>query len=222
MAKKFLIIGLGHFGFYLAKLLYEKGEEVIVIDNDEKSIKKIAPFCSKSIKGDIKEKEVLEKLNPADMDKVVVCIGENIEASLLAVQYLQELGVKKERIYAKATSKEHKDMLEKIGVNKVIFPEEEVAKKYAFILRGENVQQFFSIENGYEMVEIPAPSSFVGKTLQELDIINKYGIVIVAVKNPITKKVACPPDKTYKIKDDESLIIAGKEESIEKLLREVK
>jgi trk system potassium uptake protein TrkA len=222
MAKKYLIIGLGHFGFYLAKLLYEKGEEVIVIDNDEKSIKKITPYSSRSVKGDIKEKEVLEKLNPADMDKVVVCIGENIEASLLAVQYLLELGVKKEKIYAKATSKEHKDMLEKIGVNKAIFPEEEMAKKFAFILRGEKVQEFFSIENGYDMVEIPAPSAFVDKTLEELNITNRYGIVVVAVKNPITKQIACPPDKTYKIKDDESIIIAGKEENIEKLLKEVK
>jgi len=222
MAKKFLIIGLGHFGFYLAKILHEKGEEVIVIDNDEKSIKKIASHCSKPIKGDIKEKEVLEKLNPVDMDKVVVCIGENIEASLLAVQYLLELGVKKEKIYAKATSKEHKDMLEKIGVNKAIFPEEEMAQKYAFILRGEKVQEFFSLQNGYDMVEIPPPSAFVGKTLEELNTINRYGIVIVAIRNPITKQIACPPDKTYKIKDDESIIIAGKEENIEKLLREVK
>jgi len=222
VAKRFLIIGLGHFGFYLAKLLSEKGEEVIVIDNDEKSIKKIASSCSMCIKGDIKEKEILEKLNPADMDKIVVCIGENIEASLLAVQYLLELGVKKEKIYAKATSKEHKDMLEKIGVNKVIFPEEEAAKKYAFILRGEKVQEFFSIENGYDIVEIPPPSTFVGKTLEELNTTSRYGIVIVAIKNPITKQVNCPPDKNYKIKDDESLLIAGKEENIERLLKELK
>lgn len=222
MAKKYLIIGLGHFGFYLAKMLYEKGGEVIVIDSDEKAIKKITPHCSRAIKGDIKEKEVLEETNPKDMDKIVVCIGENIEASLMAVQYLQELEVKKEKIYAKATSKEHKDMLEKIGVNMVVFPEEEMAKKFAFILRGEKIQEYFSIENGYGMVEIPAPSAFVDKTLEDIRVTERFGIVIIGVKNPITKKIEWPPGRDYKIREGDTIIIAGKEENIEKLLKEVK
>ncbi len=224
MAKKHLIIGLGHFGLYLAKFLYESGEEVTVIDHDEKSIKKISGKYAKAIVGDIKDREMWHQLNPKDMDRVVVCIGENIEANLLAVEYLLELGVPKEKIYAKATSEEHKKMLDKIGVEKIIFPEEEVAKKYAYILRKNNVLEFFSIENKSDIVEIPIPSDFKNKTLEELDIINRFGVVVVAVKRPTGQepKVICPPDKNFILKEQDTLVIAGKEENIEKLLKEVK
>lgn len=221
MSNKYLIIGIGQFGFYLAKKLYEMGEEVIAIDKNEKAIRDVRPYCSKAIIGDVTEKKVLEDLDPSDMDAIIIGIGNSIDSSILAVQYLQDLGVEKERIFAKAVSEEHKKLLEKIGVNKVIFPEREAAENMVFMIKERKiVEESFSLGEDAQILEIAAPKSFVGKRLEELDLINKYSIVVVGVKDSLTEKVICPPSKDYLIKDSDALIIAGNEKNLKRIMKE--
>lgn len=97
-----------------------------------------------------------------------------------------------------------------------------MAKKFAFILRNEWIREYFSVENGYGLVEIPAPSSFLNKTIEELQLRARYNVIIVGIKNLLERTVEWPPSPTHKIKSNETLIIAGKEEDIEKLIKEAR
>lgn len=220
MSNKYLIIGIGQFGFYLAKRLYDMGYEVIAIDKNEKAVREVKPYCSRAIIGDVTEKKLLEDLDPSDMDAVIIGIGSSIDSSILAVQYLLDLGVGKEKIFAKAVSEEHKKLLEKVGVNRAIFPEKEAADNMVFMIKESDVvEESFSLGEEAQILEIAAPNSFVGKRLEELDLINKYSIVVVGIKDKLNDKLLCPPTKDYLIKDSDALIIAGNEKNLRRLMK---
>jgi trk system potassium uptake protein TrkA len=122
MSKQCVILGLGRYGMTLAKKLSDSGVEVLAIDNDMKNVEKISSYVTKAICADVTSPEVLESLPLKNFDVGVVCFGENLAASILSCITLQEVGVK--HIIAKAGNKYHKQVLEKLKVNEVIFPEE--------------------------------------------------------------------------------------------------
>ncbi|MBP1740773.1 MAG: potassium uptake protein, partial [Deltaproteobacteria bacterium] len=155
--KRVVVIGLGIFGFHIAKELYENGMQVIAIDKSKEVIQKIKDFSSKAVVADAREKEVLESIGIQEEDIVIVSFGEDLSSSTLLTLHLKELNVK--RIIVKAPNEDHKRILQKVGATEVIIPEREMAGKVARSLISPNVIDYIPVSEDYNISEIAPPAS---------------------------------------------------------------
>lgn len=212
---KFLVIGLGSFGSHVAKTLYEKGNEVLAVDTDEKRIEEIKTSVSRAVIMDAANKENLQALGIQDMDVAIVSSGPELESSILTTLFLHELGTK--RIIAKALTEDHAKILRAIGATQVIFPEKDMAIRTALKLSSPNILEFLPLISGVIIEEVAAPEKFIGKSLKELDLRNNYGIQIIAIKELIPEKTAFIPKADFVIKDSDVLIIMGQEKELAKI-----
>ncbi len=212
---KFAIIGLGSFGGNVAKTLYEKGHEVLAIDKDTHKIEAAKSFSSHAVIMDSVDKESLEAVGIREMDVVVVSLGPEMEASILTVLHLSELGVK--RIVAKALTEDHAKILEAIGATEVIYPEKDMAVRTALRLMSPNIMECLPLLSGISIQEIAPPEKFIGKTLRELDLRNKFGIQVIAVRELVPERTVYVPRADFVVKDSDVLIVMGDEKKLEKL-----
>lgn len=212
---QFAVIGVGNFGYYLGRQLYEKGHEVIALDISKGNIQKVKDVVSQAVVADATDREALESLGISHVDAAVVCIGTNMQASILATLHLKELGI--QNILAKATSEEHGRILKKVGANEIFFPEKDLALGAASRLDNPNMLDYLPFIEGYSIVEIAPPRYFIGQTLKDLDLINRFGIQVIAVKEIIPKGVTLIPKANFQIKDSDVLIILGPDEALEKI-----
>ena len=212
---KFAVIGMGSFGSYVAKTLYEKGHEVIAIDSEKEKIEAVKTFVSHGVHMDAAAKENLQALEIQDMDVVVVSMGPEMECSILTVLYLHEIGAK--RIVAKALTEDHAKILESVGATDVIYPEKDMAIRTALKLSSPNVLEYLPLVSGIGIQEISPPKKFVGKTLKQLDLRNKYGIQVIAVKQLVPERTDLIPRADFVIKDSDILIIMGEDKALEKI-----
>jgi len=212
---KFAVIGLGSFGSNIAKTLYEKGNEVLTVDEDKDKIEEVKNFVSHAISMDAADKENLQAMGIKDMDVVIVSLGPEMEASILTVLYLNELGAK--RIVAKALTEDHAKILESVGATEVIYPEKDMAIKTALKLSCPNVLEYLPLISGFGIQEIAPPEKFIGKNLRELDLRNKYGIQVIAIKELIPEKTTFVPKADFVLKDSDILVIMGEDKQLEKI-----
>jgi trk system potassium uptake protein TrkA len=212
---KFAVIGLGSFGSNVAKTLYEKGNEVLVIDKDKEKIEEVKDFVSHAVQMESANKENLQAFGLKEMDVVVVSLGPEMEASILTVLFLHELGAK--RIVAKALTKDHAKVLEAVGATEIIYPEKDMAIMTALRLNSPNILDYFPLLSGISIQEIAPPEKFIGKSLKELDLSNKYGIQVIAIKEVITEKMTYVPKADFVIKDSDILIVMGGEKQLAKI-----
>ena len=212
---KFAVIGLGSFGSNIAKTLYEKGNEVLAVDEDKEKIDGVKNFVSHAVHMDAADKENLQALGIKDMDVVIVSLGPEMEASILTVLYLNEIGTK--RIVAKALTEDHAKILESVGATEVIYPEKDMAIKTALKLSCPNVLEYLPLISGFGIQEIAPPEKFIGKNLRELDLRNKYGIQVIAIKELIPDKTTFVPTADFVLKDSDILVIMGEEKQLEKI-----
>ncbi len=217
-----VVIGVGSFGLYVIKTLAEKGVKVVVLDKDPDKIEMVKNIAAKAAIAESTNKEVLENFGVKDADAVVVAVGPKMEDSILIVHHLMTLGVK--RIIAKANSEEHGKILEIIGVQKenVIFAERYAAIRVANKLLSNNILDFIPLSEEFSIREIAPPEIFVGKSLKELDLRNKYNIHVIAVKefiptSGVSEGRVIIPKADFIIKDSDSLIVAGDEEALSKI-----
>lgn len=178
--KQFGVIGLGRFGSAMATTLAESGHDVIGVDGDEDKVHQLADVITHAIQLDATDAKALRAAGIQDVDVAIVSIGENIESSLLVVMQLRELGI--ETIVAKAVTPLHGRILEKLGVSRVIFPEREMAIRIAHSLVMPNVIDYIELSRDFSIVELPAPEAFVGRTLKQLELRPRYGLMLIAVK----------------------------------------
>ncbi|MHC1737858.1 MAG: TrkA family potassium uptake protein [Ignavibacteriaceae bacterium] len=211
--KHYAIIGLGNFGYNLALKLIDLGNEVLVIDNDEQKINKIKSRLTDAIIGDAKDKNILSDLFNANIDAAIISVGENLEASILAVHHLKELGVK--RIIAKSISDEHEQLLKIVGADEIISPEKDMANLLGLKLSSTNLLEHIPLTSEFSIIEAAVPDSFIGKTLKELKLRNKYGILVIAVKKILTDEFVLMPESDFKFEPDFLLIIMGTKKNIE-------
>jgi trk/ktr system potassium uptake protein len=214
---QFAVIGLGNFGYYLARHLYEKGHEVIALDTNKALVQKVKDEVTQAVVADATDREALEALGVSQVDAAVVCIGTRMQASILCTSHLKDLGVK--HVVAKATSEEHARILLKVGANEIVFPEKDLALGVASRLDNPNMLDYLPFVEGYSIVELAPPKEFVGKTLRELDLINRYGIQVLAVKEIIPQGLISIPTAAFLIKDSDALILLGPDENLRKLQR---
>jgi len=213
--KQFAVIGLGNFGYYLATQLYNKGYEVLAIDKRPDLVQEIKDSVNQAIVADATERKTLEAMGLEQMDAAVVCIGSVLSNSILATLNLKDIGVK--RVLAKALSEAHGRILYKIGASEVFFPEKDLALSLAERIHNPNLIDYLPFLEGYSIVELSPPKDFIGKSLQDLDLINRLGIQIIAVKEVIQDRLNLIPTAKFVIKDSDILIMLGPNESLEKL-----
>lgn len=197
--RTFGVIGLGRFGYHVARTLAQGGAEVIACDVDEEKVREISEYVSLAYVLDATDAKALKESGIANVDTAVVSIGENIEASILIVVQLKELGVKE--IVAKAVNPLHGKVLEKLGVDRVVYPEKEMAIRVAHsLLVGEFIEEI-PIGEKHSLVELKAFDFMLGKTLRELDVRRRFGVSVLAIKrgenlivNPMGDEKVLPGD----------------------------
>ena len=209
--KSYVVIGLGRFGNTLARQLCKLGAEVLAMDVHNDLVQQVAEDVTHAVVGDAQDKDVLRALGVRDFDCAIVAIGTDLAASVLTVMNLQELGVP--YIICKAHDETHSRVLKKLGVNKVVIPEQENATRLARSLHSHNVLDYIELSEDYGILEIPAPKSWIGKTLKELNIRAKLGVNIIAVEN--NKKTNVSPAADYQIQQEDILVVLGDNYSLE-------
>ncbi len=205
MAASFLIIGLGRFGTNLALRLMESGNEVMVIDNNEESIDHIAPFVTQAKIGDCMDEEVLRSLGVDGFDFCFVCISEQFQSSLEITSLLKELGAP--MVISKADRDLHARLLLKIGADEVVFPERDMAQRTAMRFSVNGALEYIELAPGYAIFELAVPEAWVGKSLLELDVRNKWNVNIIGCKED---GAICPiTAASYTFQAGTHILVAG-------------
>ncbi|MFO7666444.1 MAG: TrkA family potassium uptake protein [Desulfobacterales bacterium] len=213
--KRFAVIGLGKFGFHVAKALFEAGNEVVAVDQDKNKIQEIDPYCTEAIVMDATDKERLNALGLENMDSVIISAGTKISNSILICLHLQEIGIKK--ILAKALDDDHAKILKKVGATEIIRPEMAMAVRVARSLSTPNILDFIPLAEDYNLLQVDPPRAFIGKTLKELNLKAKYNVYVIAIKELVPENFVLVPPADFLIKDSDVLIILGKEQDISRI-----
>ena len=206
----FVIIGLGKFGRSLAINLCELGKNVLVVDNNVKNIEGIQGLVTNAVAADVTQKEVLRSLGVQNFDCAIVCIGDNLSASMLSTLVCKELNVP--YVIAKAQSDQHRILLEKIGADVVLFPEVFVSKKLALSLTDPYMNELITLTDNYKIVEIKCPNNWVGKAIKDVNMRKKFGVTIILIKRE--NEVVEPTPESIFEKND-SLVVGGSPKNID-------
>jgi len=213
--KRFAVIGLGKFGAYTAKSLFEDGHEVVAIDADRARVQAIDPYATEALVLDATDNDALKSLGLESMDGVVVSTGKNISTSLLICLHLQEIGVRK--ILVKALDDDHAKILERVGATEIIHPERDTAVRIARSLSRPNIMDFIPLADDYDLVQVDPPREFIGKNLRDLRLRDQYNVHIIAINQLVPEKFILVPSPDFVIKDSDILIMLGKSEDIRKI-----
>ena len=214
--KSYVVIGLGRFGTELATRLYACGEEVMVIDTNELLIDKIADRVTRAVAADARDVDVLRKLGVGNFDYAVVAVGTDLGASALITMNLKSLNVP--FILCKAQDETYRAILEKLGANKVIIPEWEMADKLALGLTHAGVMEYIELSQEYGIVEIKPGPDWVGKTIRQLELRTRYGMNVIAVRVD-EDTIQIPPDIDTPIPEDAGMVMLGSYAMFERLKR---
>ena len=211
--KRFVIVGLGNFGFTVAESLSQNGHDVIVVDLDGDLIDRLATFVSHAAVGDATDLETLRRLGAAEADVAVVSTGDDIASSILATMALHDLQVGE--IYVKVVSVEHARVIRRLGATDVVFPERDTALALATRVSGSALLNYVRIAPGFSIQEMGVPDSWCGKTLRDLKLRQKFDISVVALHDVLTDKIDTTPHPDHVLKDSDTLLVAGKDEALE-------
>ncbi len=211
--KQFAVIGLGRFGSSVALSLARMGHEVLAIDTSEEQVEKVADEVTHAVQAHITDEEVLKELGIRNFDVVIVGIGQDIQANILVTVILKDLGVK--YVVAKAQNELHGKVLEKIGADKVVYPERDMGVRVAHSLGASNVLDHIELSPDYSILEAVAPTKLVGKTLFQSALRAKYGVTVVAIKRG--DKIIVAPPAEEGIQEGDVLVAIGKNKSLRSL-----
>ncbi|MDO5400269.1 MAG: TrkA family potassium uptake protein [Eubacteriales bacterium] len=209
--KSYIVIGLGRFGQAIARQLCKLGAEVLVMDCNATLIQQISGDVTHAVVGDAQDKEVLRALGVRNFDCAIVAIGDDFAASVLIAMNLKELNVP--YVVCKAYNETHRRVLEKLGVDKVVIPEQEHAQRLGRSLFSHNVLEYIELSEEYGILEIPAPKSWIGKSLKDLNVRAKLGVNIIAVENGGKTNVS--PAADYEIKTGDVMAVLGSAYALE-------
>ncbi len=215
--KTFAVIGAGRFGSSLARTLYELGHEVMIMDSNDEIIQSVSEHVTHAVVVDVMDEAALRELGLSNFDVVIVAIGSDTEASIMATIMAKELGAKK--VISKATSDFQGKVLRKVGADRVIFPERDMGIRVAHNLVSTNVLEFIELSPDYGIIEITALSTWVGLSLAQIDLPSKHKLNVIAIKNKEYIDIA--PSSDVIIQNDDSLVIVASTTTITKLEKKV-
>ena len=212
--KSFAILGLGIFGSTMAKTLSEYGYDVIGIDMDSINVDRVSEFATQAVQADFTDIDQLRAIGVQDVDVAVIATGSKLEASVMAVLHLKELGVP--FIMAKAKNKVYMQILLKVGADRVVRPEKEMGERVAKTLMSKNLKEFLDLDATTMVAELLVPEKWANHTLKDLNLRAVYGVNVVGVKQHGQSKITLSPDADYILKDDDLLVIIADKETFEK------
>jgi trk system potassium uptake protein TrkA len=227
--KQFAVIGLGSFGRKVAITLAEKGAEVMAIDKSREKVEDIKDKVTSAVALDSTMEDELKSVGISDIDTVVVALGEQQEAAILTTVILKNSGVGE--VIARATNELYAQIFRMIGADKVILIEEQMGEQLAKALVAPQIIENIPLASGHLLVEIIPRREFIGKKLKDLDLRSRFGVNVVAIQRKVEEindegetvtriKVNDLPGPDDKVSEDETLLVVGSEEEIEKLCKE--
>lgn len=215
--KEYGVFGLGKFGMAVAVALAESGNSVIAVDMDPDRVDAAAETVTCAVVADVTEPDVLDNLGISNLDCVIIGVSTNMQASIMATILTKEKGVR--FVVAKAENEIHKHILEKVGADKIVFPEAEMGTRLARNLMGDEFVDLVELSKEFSMVEMPVPEAWIGKSLRELDVRGSYGLNIIGVKRGDNLKVNLNPENP--MEKEMTLVIVGKNVDLAKIGVEV-
>ncbi len=216
MRKQFAVFGLGRFGTSVAMTLTNMGHEVLAVDSNEVRVQQLADMVTHAVQADAMDEETLKSLGVRNFDVAVVAIGQDIQANILVTVILKELGVK--YIVAKAQNPLHGKVLERVGADKVVYPERDMGIRVANNLVTANLLDFIELAEDYSIMEIVAPRLTWGKTLGELNLRARYGISVLAVKSG--DKINVAPGADARVSENDIMVVVGENQAIQNIIEE--
>ena len=213
MKRTYAVFGLGRYGIAVARELVSNGAEVIAVDSDERIVNAAAaelPICKCA---DITDPEVIRQLGISNVDVVIISMANNLEASVMAVTLCKEIGVK--TVIAKSANEMHQKILNRVGADKVVFPENESGIRLAKNLLSSGFVDMVSLAKNVSMIELDVKTEWVGKNLIELNLRKKYSINVVAMRKGDMVSVDIDPHE--QLREDDKLIVIANTEKLAKL-----
>jgi trk system potassium uptake protein len=208
--QSYAVIGLGRFGTSIISKLYEAGQEVMGIDINNELVDDIKSSVTHAVVLDSTDEESLKSVGIRNFDYVIVAIGNDMQASILTVMLLKEIGVK--QVIAKAINKRHGQLLEKVGADWVIHPERDMGERVAHQLLSPNVLNYIELSKEYNIEEIIIPPSMKKKSLRELDLRAKYNVNAIAILSNENLIISPSPDQI--IQNGDKLVVIGHREDL--------
>jgi trk system potassium uptake protein TrkA len=206
-----LVVGLGRFGEAVAGSLIRMGHEVLGVDENAALVQRMSDRLTQVVQADSTDTEALRQLGVADFERAVVGIGGNLEASVLTVVSLVELGVS--NIWAKATNERHGRILESTGAHHVVYPEVRMGERVAHMVTGKMID-YIEFDDDYAIVKTRAPAELAGLTLADYGVRSRFGVTIVGIKRPKQDFTYARPETL--VEEDDLLIVSGPTALVEK------
>ena len=214
------VVGLGNFGFSVARTLAEKGCQVLCVDAEMEKVQAIKDFVLNAVQADAKDERALRAIGMPEVDVAIISLGDNREASILAAMILQDLGVKE--IVVKVVSDLHARVLMRLGVSQVVFPEKDMGRRVAERLLAPQILEHLELSEEYGIEEIVPPRDFLGKTIADLKFRTRYGVSILAIRRRTPnsreeEEMVVNPTRDDQILPGDLLIVIGHEKDLAKL-----
>ncbi len=213
--RSFLVIGLGRFGKHMVKKLSEQNNEVLAVDIREERVNACMHMCTDAQIGDCTDPDFIASLGVGNFDVVIVAIGDNFQASLEATALVKEMGAK--FVFARANRDIHKKFLLHNGADEVVYPERETAERFAVRFGTKNILDYFRLSDDYSIYEVETPKSWIGKTILEQNVRQKYNLSILAVKK--NGHFSNIPGPDHLLSANETLLVLGSKDSIKEIMR---
>lgn len=215
--RNFVVIGLGSFGSTIGKELTRFGNYVVGIDRDSAAVNRLADTFSQTIVADGRDEEALREIGVGDYHVAVIAMGTDLESSIVSAITVKMAGV--EEVWAKAVNRMHHRILSKIGVDRIIHPEEEMGRHIAQMLHNPLVKDYVSLGNGYHVVNISVPEHLAGRTLDDLQLDMRYDLRCLGVMEGTQFKGS--DSKNCSLKEADRLIILGQRPDLRRFADEV-
>lgn len=212
MEKQYAVLGLGSFGESVALTLENMGCDVLVMDDSYEKIQDISDKVSYAMKADVSDPDALQALGGKNLDGVVVAVSENLEAGIMATMLCKEMGIP--LVVAKAKNKLQGAILQRVGADRIVYPEIEMGSRVAKSLVSREFMDWIELSNDYSMVEIAVPDKWVGRTLVDINVRERLGINVVGII--VNGKIDVTLDPQKPLPEGGILIVIGANDVLEK------
>ncbi len=210
--RQVIVVGLGRFGQSIARSLAELGHEVLAVDRDERPVNDVSDFVTQAVQADATDEEVLREMGVGHFDIGVVAISDDVKSSILVTLLLKRLGTK--HVICKAQDELHGEILEKVGADRIVYPELETGVRIAHSLTSPDLVDYLAVMPGYGIAKLIAPVPFHGKELGDLDL-RKHGITVLALQRG--HEVMLNPSRSEIVAPGSTLVLAGRDDQLEML-----
>lgn len=210
--KSILLIGLGNFGMMIAKQIHELGHQVMAIDKDEERVNEALPFVTNALIGDSTNENFLASLGINNFDVCIETIGNNFQSSLETTSLLKELGGK--MVVSRANREVQAKFLLRNGADEVVNPEKQIAKWTAIRYTSDHILDYIKLDDNHAIFEVNLPKEWIGRSVREMDIRQKFGINIMAVKKNGDMNLTISPDTLFE--QGQTLLVLGEHKAIQK------